>query len=134
VQTFYQPFFSNSPLAILFPSAVSLQHFPISNSFPFSNPFAFQSLPTSKSQKPKASSKKPKAKSKSLPSSFSKSSGKQGRDAVLRVLHDIVTEETCVPASLNINNLGKAAVLHFPFLWLVLWQSQPTDKHFRKSS
>jgi hypothetical protein len=25
-------------------------------------------------------------------------------------------------------------VLHFPFLWLVLWQSQPTDKHFRKSS
>jgi hypothetical protein len=28
---------------------------------------------------------------------------------------DIVTGETCVPASLNINNLGKAAKLHLSF-------------------
>jgi hypothetical protein len=27
--------------------------------------------------------------------------------------HDTVTRETCLPTSLNINNLGKAAVLHF---------------------
>jgi hypothetical protein len=26
--------------------------------------------------------------------------------------HDIVTRETCIPTSLNLNNLGKAAVLH----------------------
>jgi hypothetical protein len=48
--------------------------------------------------------------------------------------HDIVTGETCVPASLNVNNLGEAAVLHFPLLWLGLCQSQPTDKHLRKNS
>jgi hypothetical protein len=41
------------------------------------------------------------------------SSGKQvGGTTVLREWHDIVTRETCIPASLNINNLGKAAVLH----------------------
>jgi hypothetical protein len=40
-------------------------------------------------------------------------SGKQGGGAaVLREGRG----ETCVPASLNINNLGKAAELHFPFL------------------
>jgi hypothetical protein len=48
--------------------------------------------------------------------------------------HDIVTGEICVPASLNVNNLGEAAVLHFPLLWLGLCQSWPTDKHLRKSS
>jgi hypothetical protein len=42
---------------------------------------------------------------------------------VLRKGHDIVTGETCVPASLNVNNLGEAAVLHFPLLWPGLCQS-----------
>jgi hypothetical protein len=55
--------------------------------------------------------------SKSLKSSFSESfiySGKQGGGAtVLWEGRDIVTRETCVPASLNVNNLGKAAELHF---------------------
>jgi hypothetical protein len=46
---------------------------------------------------------------------------------------DIVTGGTCVPASLNMNNLGEAAVLHFP-LWPGLCQSRPTEKHLRKSS
>jgi hypothetical protein len=32
---------------------------------------------------------------------------------VLRERHDIVTGESCIPASLNVNNL-EAAVLHFP--------------------
>jgi hypothetical protein len=42
------------------------------------------------------------------------SSGKQGGGAtVLGDRSDIVRRETCVPTSLNINNLGKAAVLHF---------------------
>jgi hypothetical protein len=36
---------------------------------------------------------------------------KQGRAVVLREGHDIVTRETCVPTSLNINNLGETAVL-----------------------
>jgi hypothetical protein len=53
---------------------------------------------------------------------------------VLREGCDIVTGETCVPASLNVNNLGEGAVLHFPLLWPGLCQSQPTDKHLRKSS
>jgi hypothetical protein len=56
-------------------------------------------------------------KKKKLESSFRESfiySGKQGGGAVvLREGCDIVTRETCVPTSLNINNLGKAAVLHF---------------------
>jgi hypothetical protein len=85
----------------------------------------------SKSLKAKA----PKA--KSLASSFSKSfipSGKQGGAVVLGEGHDIVTGETCAPAPLNVNNLGEAAVLHFPLLWLGLCQSQPTDKHLRESN
>jgi hypothetical protein len=52
--------------------------------------------------------------SKNLVSSFSKSfisSSKQGGGAtVLREGHNIVTRETCIPTSLNVNNLGKAAV------------------------
>jgi hypothetical protein len=52
-----------------------------------------------------------------LTSSFRESfisSGKQGGGAtVLQEGHDIVTRETCAPTSLNLNNLGKAAVLHF---------------------
>jgi hypothetical protein len=54
--------------------------------------------------------------SKSLRSFFSESfisSGKQGGGAiVLGEGHVIVTRETCIPISLNINNVGKAAVLH----------------------
>jgi hypothetical protein len=52
-------------------------------------------------------------------SSFSESflpSGKQGGAVVLREWHDIVTGETCIPATLNFNNLGEAAVLHIPLL------------------
>jgi hypothetical protein len=49
-------------------------------------------------------------------SSFSESfkpSGKQGgRAAVLGERQDIVTRGTCVPASLSINNLGKALCPH----------------------
>jgi hypothetical protein len=44
--------------------------------------------------------------------------------------HDIVTRETCIPTSLNVNNLGKAAVLHFAshsLLWLGPHQTQPVD-------
>jgi hypothetical protein len=43
---------------------------------------------------------------------------------------DIVTRETCVPTSLNINNLGKAAVPHFAshsLLRLGPCQTQPVD-------
>jgi deoxycytidylate deaminase len=50
-------------------------------------------------------------------SSFSESfiaSGKKDGAVVLREGRVIVTGETCVPASLN--NLGEAAVLHFPLL------------------
>jgi hypothetical protein len=54
-------------------------------------------------------------------------SGKQGGTAVLGEGHDIVTGETCVPASLNINNLGEAVVLHFPLPQPGLCQSWPTD-------
>jgi hypothetical protein len=50
-------------------------------------------------------------------SSFSESfisSGKQGGGVtVLEEGRDIITRETCIPASLNVNNLGKAVVLHF---------------------
>jgi hypothetical protein len=42
--------------------------------------------------------------------------------------HDIVTGETCIPASLNANNLGDAAVLLFPVCWPGLCHSRPTDK------
>jgi hypothetical protein len=54
---------------------------------------------------------------KNLASSFSESfisSGKQGGGAtVLGEEGDIGTRETCVPTSLNINNVGKAVVVHF---------------------
>jgi hypothetical protein len=53
---------------------------------------------------------------------------------VLGAGHDIVTGETCIPASLKVNNLGEAAVLHFSLLWSGLCQSQPTDKHLKKNS
>jgi hypothetical protein len=57
---------------------------------------------------------------KSLMSSISQSfitSGKQGGKAtVLREGCDIVTRETCIPTSLNLNNLGKASELHLTFL------------------
>jgi hypothetical protein len=44
------------------------------------------------------------------------SSGKQGGGAaVLREGHGIVTRETCIPTSLNINILGKSSVLHLAF-------------------
>jgi hypothetical protein len=52
---------------------------------------------------------------KNLLASSSKSSiscGKQGGGAtVLKEGFDIVTGETCVPTSLNVNNLGKRTVL-----------------------
>jgi hypothetical protein len=67
--------------------------------------------------------------------SFSDSSipsGKQGGTVVPGEGYDIITGETCVPASLNVNNLGEAAGLLFPLSCLC--QSWLTDKHFRKSN
>jgi hypothetical protein len=120
VQTFYQPVFSNSRLAIL-----------LQLSFPFQQSFSLPKSPTSKSQKQKPQSKNP-------PSSFSESfisSGKQGGAAIPQEQpNNIGTGKTCLLASLKINNLEEAAVLHFPLLWPRLCQSQPTDKHLRKSS
>jgi hypothetical protein len=69
--------------------------------------------PKAKSPQTKAQSKKPKAKGPQ--SSFSDSfisRGKQGRAAVLGEGRGIVTGETFVPTSLNMNNLGESAVLH----------------------
>jgi hypothetical protein len=67
-------------------------------------------------------------------SSFSESflsSGKQGGGAtVLGEGRDTVTRETCIPTSMNVNNLGKVAVLHFAsgfLLWLGPCQIQPVD-------
>jgi hypothetical protein len=76
-------------------------------------------------------------KAKSLMSSFGEafiSSGKQGGAVVLGEGHIIVTGETCIPASLNINNLGEAGVLHFSLLWPGLYQSWATDKNLKKTS
>jgi hypothetical protein len=127
-------------------TSLSLAILLFTNPFPFSNFFPFQKPPTPKSQKPKAKrqkqkpqSKSPqskKPKSKSLVSSFSESfisSGKQGGAVVLREGCDIVTGETCIPASLKVNSLGEAAVLHFPLLWPGS-TNQPTDKHLRESN
>jgi hypothetical protein len=66
-------------------------------------------------------------------SSFSESfisSGKQEEEQQFSERRDIVTRETCVPTSLNINILGKAAVLHFASPSLLrpgLCQTQPVD-------
>jgi hypothetical protein len=118
VQTFYQLLFSNSSLAILFPSAVFFPSAILSSAIllqPFIFPFSASSLfPSKASHIQKAKSPKPKSQ-KWFAASFSESftpSGKQG-DGALRDRHDIVTRETCVPTSLKVNNLGKAAVLHF---------------------
>jgi hypothetical protein len=58
-------------------------------------------------------------------SSFSESfiySGKQGGGArVLWEGHDIVPRETRHPTSPNVNNLGKASVLHFAFTTFCSW-------------
>jgi hypothetical protein len=81
----------------------------------------------------------PKAKSpqskKDLTSSFRDSfilSSEQGETVVLGEECDTVTGETFVPASLNVNNLGKAALLPLPPPWPGLCLSQPTD--LRESS
>jgi hypothetical protein len=131
VQTFYQPLFSHS--------------------FPFSNSSSFQKLPTPKipKQKPKSKAQKtpqskspqpplkakaqhkvPKSKSKSSLLSFSGpfiNSGKQDGAEALKEGCDIVTGETCVPASLN-TNLGDATVLLFFCFVQGLCPSQPTGK------
>jgi hypothetical protein len=50
------------------------------------------------------------------------SSGKQGGGAtVLGEGCDIVARETCFHTSLNVNNLGKATVLHFAFPLFCGW-------------
>jgi hypothetical protein len=41
---------------------------------------------------------------------------KHGGSVVLGEGSDIVTGETSIPASLNVNNLGEAAVLHLPLM------------------
>jgi hypothetical protein len=73
-----------------------------------------------------------KSPSKNLLSSFRESfisSGKQGDGATdLGEGPDIVTRETCITTSLNINNIGKAAMLHFAshsVLQLEPCQTQP---------
>jgi hypothetical protein len=118
---------SNSPLTIL----LHQFFFPLQQSFPFQKP------PTSKSQKSKSKSLKqklPKQETSHPPSrSLLYPVVKQGGTAVLREGCDIVTEETCIPASLNLNNLGEAGVLRFPLLWPELCLSWSTDTHFRKS-
>jgi hypothetical protein len=106
VQTFCQPLFSHSPLAIFF-----LQQL-------FSLPKASHSKkpkPKAKSQKQKqkAKSKKQKAQAKSPSSSFRGSFinlGKHGGAVALGEGCDIVTGK-CIPASLNTNNLAETVVL-----------------------
>jgi hypothetical protein len=120
---FYQHLFSSYPLAILLQQFFSLQQSSLQQFI-----FPLQQSPSSNfpSAKPPAIKKPPP--SKSLKSSFSKyfiSSGKQGAK-VLGEGPDIVTRETCTPTSLNVNNLGNAAVLHFAscsLLWLGLSQT-----------
>jgi hypothetical protein len=71
---------------------------------------------------------------KNLLSSFRESfisSGKQvGGATGFREGCDTVTRETCIPTSLKVNNLEKAAVLHFAFLLSFTagaCQTQPVD-------
>jgi hypothetical protein len=81
--------FSNSSSAVLFPSAILLSAISLQPKAPSKN------LPPSKS----------------LKSSFSESfihSGKRGGQ-------DIVPRGTCIAASLNVNNLGKAAERYLAF-------------------
>jgi hypothetical protein len=68
------------------------------------------------SQKPKAKAPSTSQRQKAPfpPSGVFINSCKQGGAAALREEHDIVTGETCLSASLNINNLGDPAVLLFP--------------------
>jgi hypothetical protein len=116
---------SNSPLAIL-------QQF-----FPFSSSFSrFSNLLPAISLHPKSLPQQKAKSQKTLASPFSESfipSGKQGGGATfLGEACDIVIRETFLPASLNINNLGKAAVLHFPLLGG--YANLSLQKHLRKSS
>jgi hypothetical protein len=43
--------------------------------------------------------------------------GKQGGTVVLRKGHDFVTGETCVPTSLNVNNLGSCSAAELCQSW-----------------
>jgi hypothetical protein len=85
------------------------------------------SLSGSLTSSPQAANQKSPTK-KYLVAFFSKSfisRGKQGGGATfLGEGRYIVTRETCFPSSVNINNLGKAAVLHFASR---SWQTQPVD-------
>jgi hypothetical protein len=94
---FYQPLFSNSPSAILFPSAI----LPPTISLQSKNP------PSKILPHPKASC--PLSESLLYPVV-----NKEWSTAVQEG-HDIVARGTCFAASLNINNLGKAAELHVTF-------------------
>jgi hypothetical protein len=53
--------------------------------------------------------------------SFIYSDKQGGGAAVLGERRDIVTRETCIPTSLNVSILGKAAVLHFAFALFCGW-------------
>jgi hypothetical protein len=109
LQSFFslQQFFS---LVILFPSKI----------FPHQKAKSKRQKPKQKASYPKAKAKnqrqKPKVKVKGkkplflLQGSFI-NSGKQGGAEVFGEGHDIVTGETCAPASLNANNLGEIAIL-----------------------
>jgi hypothetical protein len=98
---------TNSPLAILFPSTVfSLQQF-----FPLPKASHIQKAFPIRQPKAKVSKQR-----QSLASSFSESftpSGRQGGAAVLWEGRDIVTGETCVPASLS-KQLRKSSCSAFP--------------------
>jgi hypothetical protein len=82
VQTFYQPLFSHSPLAIFFLSAI----------------FSLPNTSHTKKPKVKAKGKKPLFLLQGSIINSHKWDGAAER-------RDIVTGETCVPASLNVNNL-----------------------------
>jgi hypothetical protein len=108
MQTFYQPFFSNSPLAIL------LQQFPFSNSFSLFSNLPPAILPCKSIPHPKSppSFKKPKA---LHPPSVSLL-----YPVVNKVEHqfserdcDTVTRGTCIPASLNIKQLRESSCSAF---------------------
>jgi hypothetical protein len=91
VQTFYQPLFSNSPSAILFPSAI---HFPPSAFSLQQFPFIQKAFPLKKPKARKVRSKNQKQKPCILLQSLIPG-GKQGGAAVLGEGCDIVTRGTC---------------------------------------
>jgi hypothetical protein len=127
LQTFFQPLFSytfpfNNFPAVLSPSVIL---FPSKN-FPHQKAQSKRTKP--KPKKPsKAKAKIKKQKPQPSFNAFYKQWQQGGAEALGREGLDIVTGETCVPASLNVN-LGDAAVLLFSVSWPGLCLSWPTGK------